>query len=122
MWRLYRNPGCSVVEGGKDYIFAHCIVILIIVFNFSSLSSIGPVGSAVCVYRAGVGINGGIYQTYTQDTLDFSEDPPIPRENKKFLCNTAAPRDDNIAMFRVESAANVHQMSADPILVLNGYK
>ena len=89
--------------------------------DFSSLSSIGPVGSAICIYRAGVGINGGIYQTYAQGTRDFTEDPPIPRENENFLCNAAEPRDDNIAMFRVESVADVGQMTADPILVLNGY-
>lgn len=90
-----------------------------------SFSSIGPSGSAVCIYGASIGMDNGIYEVYAQDTLDHNDfngqNNPIAKENNFFKCDAQNPRSDEEARYRVESDANVAQLGESPILVLDKF-
>ena len=83
------------------------------------LSSVGPIGTAVCVYGASPGVEGGIYEVFAQDVLDYTQDPPVVIVNDFFKCDASNPRSDTEARLQVESEADVSQIGENPILVLD---
>ena len=84
-------------------------------------SSIGPSGSALCVYNADRNMDRGVYEIFTSDLIDYSmPDSPRETENRYTLCGLRRP--DNVAQNQVEQLQSISQLGEDPLFVMDGIK
>ena len=85
--------------------------------SYVFVSSIGPTGSAICVYGASIGDRDGIYAEFTGDVLDFTSGIPTPAQNEFSTCRKQ--RSDATARYRIQTSSIITQIETNPLLVLD---
>ena len=85
--------------------------------SYVFVSSIGPTGSAICVYGASIGDADGIYEVFTEDVLDFSNASPSPVQNEFATCRNQ--RSDATARYYIGTSSIIGQIESNPLLVLD---
>ncbi len=84
--------------------------------------SIGPAGSAICIFGASINAQDSVYSVFTEDVINYTPplSDPLP-EVQNIESNCANTRTDARARYFVESSIKVAQIGANPILVLGDY-
>ena len=80
---------------------------------------IGPVGTAICVYRADMTrfSNGGIFDVFRNDVVN-----PITGEERENNYVTCDPRGRNVEESqRIQEVQSVRQIGENPLLVFEGF-
>lgn len=82
-------------------------------------NSVGPIGTAVCVYRADIGDTRGILEVFSEDVLELDLNT-TETEVENFYIDCDKTRPDNAALNQLESVQTTLQVGEDPLLVLDG--
>ena len=85
---------------------------------------IGPIGTAICAYRADIGdpsssngLTGGIFDVFRDDVID----PRIHKELENDYLQCGPGGRSQTDSQRVEAVQDVRQIGGDPLVVFEGF-